>query len=95
MADQSTAVESKPRKKKRRIFLWVFLAVQVLFVVWIVAGLSSGGDGTDCGTLSQQACNDASDVGTGIGVVLIVVAWMVVDFLMAVIYGIYRLAKRT
>jgi len=91
----TTAEPAAPPKKKRRIFLWVFLAVQVLFIVWIIGGLaSSGGDATDCGTLSQKDCNAASDVGTGIGVVLIVVFWMVVDFFMALIYGVYRLAKR-
>jgi hypothetical protein len=82
-------------KKKKRIFLWFFMAVQVLFIIWIIAGAgSSGGDATDCGSLSQQACNDAEDIGTGLGVALIVVFWIVVDFLLAVIYGIYRLAKR-
>jgi len=91
-----TDTPAPPAKKKRRIFLWVFLAVQALFIIWIISGLaSSGGDATDCGSLSQKACNDASDVGTGIGVVLIVVLWMVVDFFMAVIYGVYRLAKRS
>jgi hypothetical protein len=75
--------------------LWFFMAVQVLFIVWIIAGAgSSGGDATDCGSLSQETCNDAEDIGTGLGVALIVVVWMVVDFLLAVIYGIYRLAKR-
>lgn len=56
---------------------------------------TSGGDATDCGSLSQEACNDAEDIGTGLGVALIIVMWMVVDFLLAVIYGIYRLAKRS
>jgi len=97
MAEQypSQQHEHPPAKKKRRIFLWVFLAVQLLFLVWIIAGITSaGGDPTDCGTLSTEACNDAESVGTGIGVVLIVVIWMVVDFFLAVIYGIYRLASR-
>ena len=88
------ATKSKPRKK-RRIFLWVFLAVQALFLIWIIAGASTAsGQATDCGSLSQQACNDASDIGTGIGVFLIIVLWCFVDFLLAVGYVIYRLAKR-
>jgi uncharacterized membrane protein len=88
--------QAAPPRKKRRIFLWVFLAVQVLFVAWIVLGLTSGG-GTpsDCEGLSQQACNDAESIGTGIGVALIVGVWLAVDFLLAVVYGVYRLAKRT
>jgi hypothetical protein len=78
------------------VFLWVFLAVQVLFVVWIIAGIASGsGQPSDCGSLSAKTCRDAANAGTGLGVALIVVFWVVVDFLMAVIYGVYRLAKRT
>lgn len=84
-----------PDKKKRRIFLWFFLAVQALFIIWIIAGISgAGGDPSDCGSLSKETCNDAEAVGTGIGVALVIGLWMVVDFLLAVGYGIYRLAKR-
>lgn len=82
-------------KKKRRVFLWVFLAVQVLFLIWVIAGASTGsGQPTDCGTLDAKTCNDASDAGTAIGVALIIVFWTIVDFLMAVVYGVYRLARR-
>ena len=82
-------------KKKRRVFLWFFLAVQILFVIWIVAGASTGaGTPEDCGSLSDETCNAASDVGTSIGVALVVVTWVVVDFLLALVYGVYRLAKR-
>lgn len=84
-----------PAKKKRRIFLWFFLAVQVIFIIWIIAGASTGaGTPDDCSGLDKETCNAASDIGTGIGVALVVVLWLVVDFLLAVIYGIYRLAKR-
>lgn len=89
------APEAPPRKK-RRIFLWVFLAIQLLFILWIFSGASTGaGQATDCGSLDAKTCNAASDIGTGIGVVLMIVVWMVVDFFLAVIYGVYRLAKRT
>jgi hypothetical protein len=85
---------SKPKKKKR-IFMWFFLVVQALFIVWVIGGASTGaGQPTDCGSLDVETCNAASDVGTGIGVALLVVLWMVVDFLLAVGYAIYRLAKR-
>jgi hypothetical protein len=91
----TTDIASKPRKK-RRVFLWVFLAVQVLFIFWIFAGANSasGGPTGDCGSLSKAACNDAQDIGTGIGIMLVVGLWLVTDFLLAVTYGIYRLAKR-
>lgn len=90
-----TIETEKPVKKKRRIFLWFFLAIQVLFIIWIIAGASSGsGQPDDCGTLSAETCNTASDAGTAIGVFLVIVFWMIVDFLLGVGYAIYRLAKR-
>jgi hypothetical protein len=94
-AQTITTMMEKPRKKKR-VFLWFFLAVQAIFLVWIISGMNaaSGGPTGDCGSLSKAACNDAQDIGTGIGVMLVVGLWMTVDFFLAVGYGIYRLAKR-
>jgi hypothetical protein len=34
--------------------------------------------------------NDATNVGNGIAVVFVVVAWMVIDFFLGLGYGIYR-----
>ncbi len=92
-APVATQVAAEPAKKKKRIFLWVFLAIQLLFIVWIIGGMSSS-DAGDCGSLDAETCEAANDVGTGIGVFIIIVFWMMVDFLLAVGYGIYRLAKR-
>ncbi len=69
--------------------------MQVLFLVWIIGG-ASGASGVqdDCGSLSAEACDAASDIGTGSGVVMIIGLWMVVDFLLGVGYAVYRLANR-
>lgn len=84
-----------PVKKKKRIFLWVFLVIQLLFIIWIIGGVgTTSGDATDCGGLDQETCDTAEDVGASIGVFFIILFWMMVDFLLAVGYGIYRLAKR-
>ena len=94
-ANQGGAAPAEKPKKNRRIFLWFFLAVQLLFIIWIIGGLaSSSGDATDCGSLDQETCNAAADVGAGIGVFLIVVFWFFVDAFLGIIYGVYRLAKR-
>lgn len=91
----ATATVQSPKKKRHRVFLWVFLAIQAIFIIWIIAGAASGGGtATDCQGLTQEECDAAEGIGTGIGVALIVVLWMVVDFFLAVIYGVYRLAKR-
>jgi len=86
----------KPAKKPRRIFPWVFLAVQVLFLIWVISGLAgaSGDPVGDCGSLSQQACNDAESVGTGIGVALVIGLWLVVDFILAITYLVFKAVKR-
>ena len=85
-----------PTKKRKRIFMWVFLAVQVLFVIWIIGGVGSADtpSAADCGSLSAQTCQDAADVGTGIGVALIILLWFFVDCFLAVGYAVYRLARR-
>jgi uncharacterized membrane protein len=78
--------------RKRRVFLWVFLAIQAGFIAWIITGAAAGHG--SCSGLSARDCADAADTGKSIGVALIVILWCVADFLLAVIYGIYRLARK-
>ncbi|MFD9460341.1 hypothetical protein [Streptomyces sp. NPDC060027] len=42
----------------------------------------------------MKTCQDAGDVGTTIGVGLIVGFWVAADFVLALTYVIYRLANR-
>lgn len=91
---ESIPVQPVPQAKKRRIFLWFFLAVQVLFLIWVIGGASSGNDMSHCGGLSTQTCNDAQNVGKGIGVMLIVLFWFFADAFLGIVYGVYRLASR-
>ena len=94
----------------------VFLAIQAVFLIWVITGAASKGPAT--GAQVAQLCSGtgwqglyssysacvkgnasllagASDTGKAIGVGLIVVIWVVVDFLVALTYGIYRLARRS
>ncbi|GAB7103250.1 hypothetical protein JCM4814A_15640 [Streptomyces phaeofaciens JCM 4814] len=84
--------------KRRRVFLWLFLAVQILFLIWVIAGIASGSDdGGSCEGLtgdSLELCRDAGDLGTTIGVGLIVGFWVAADFILGLTYVIYRLATR-
>lgn len=75
--------EPKP-KKKRRIFRWVFLAIQVLFLIWIITGVNGVAD--DCPPGQEDACA----VGGGIGVIVIIFIWMAVDVILGVGYLIFR-----
>ncbi|MFJ8464180.1 hypothetical protein [Streptomyces swartbergensis] len=86
-----------PKKKPRRIFLWVFLAVQALFLIWIIVGVNEAGDDPSCEGLTGEAlelCRDAGDVGTAIGVGLVIGLWAAVDIILGITYGIYRLGQR-
>jgi hypothetical protein len=96
--------------KRRRIFLWIFLAIQAVFIIWLVAGTASTGGGINADVVAQchreaagmgmtqaqcvSALGGAAKAGTAIGAGLVVVVWVVVDFLLALTYGIYRLARR-
>jgi hypothetical protein len=109
---QAGYAPAAPRpRKKRRIFLWVFLLVQVIFLIVLITGLHHNattinpqvayecahGKAASMG-MSQSQCvsflGGAAKTGTAAAVVITIIAWCVVDFLLAVTYGIYRLARR-
>lgn len=103
-----TLTTGAPPRKRRRVFPWVFLAIQVLFVIWVVAGAASGGSiHSDAAAychahpnqyISFSQCvsdyGGGAKVGAAIGVGLVVVLWAVVDIILGISYGIYRLARR-
>ncbi|MGW4892284.1 hypothetical protein ACWEQL_08450 [Kitasatospora sp. NPDC004240] len=75
------------------------MAVQALFVIWIIAGVNNASDSTskDCSGLTGQAlktCQDAGSVGTAIGVGLVIGLWAAVDIILGITYLIYRLNRR-
>jgi hypothetical protein len=88
--DQERDPAAKP-KKPRRIFMWFFLAVQALFLIWLVAGVS-GNAQESTGLTGTEA--DAYAVGTGIGVMLIIGLWLAVDFLLVIGWAVVRLARK-
>ncbi|MFF9051763.1 hypothetical protein ACF09Z_11525 [Streptomyces erythrochromogenes] len=85
-------------RKQHRVFFWLFLAVQLFFLVWIIAALNGAdADPEACAGLTGdalQVCRDAGDVGTALGVWLLVAFWAAVDVILATTYGIYRLGRR-
>ena len=89
---QGFGAPTPPPKKRKRIFMWFFLVIQVLFLVWIIAGATSASHSNHCG--SDQDCQNATDAGTAIGVVLIIVFWAIVDVILGVTYMVVRLSRR-
>ena len=50
-----------PPRKRHRVFLWFFLAVQAVFLVWVIAGASTGsGNAAQGRAQAVQQCS-----GTG------------------------------
>ena len=101
--------------KRHKIFLWFFLALQLIMIVWIITAASTKDGPTSaeiaqfCGNGAWQGLfssyNDcvqhgaagiqaANSTGKGLAVGVLVIAWVIVDFLLGVSYGIYRLATR-
>ena len=51
------AITDQPTRKRRRVFWWVFLAIQLLFLVWVIAGAASGShSGADAHTQAIAYC---------------------------------------
>jgi len=73
---------------------WIILIWNALMVAWIIGGLASGSNPSNCGTLSQQVCNDAANTGRGIGVAIIVVFWLIGDALLSVIWLVTNRRRR-
>lgn len=93
----ATTTPSRAQQRTPPLPLWTlfFAAVQVLFVIWVFAALAYGsGVPSTCGSLSADSCSDAQTASNRIGVSIIVVAWVVVDFLLAVMREVYRLVMR-
>ncbi|PRH79421.1 hypothetical protein C6N75_10090 [Streptomyces solincola] len=86
-------------KKKRPVFLVVFILVQVIFLIWLIVGVNtaSSGSADDCRGLTGdllRSCEEGNDVGTAIGAGLIIALWAFVDVIFGITYGVYRLARR-
>lgn len=83
-------------KRRKRVFLWVFLAIQVIYLIWVITGISTAnsGDASCVGTYDEELCRDAGDVGTTLGVGFVVFLWAATDIIVGGFYALYRLVKR-
>lgn len=77
-----------------RIFTYVILVVNLIFLIWIITGASSGDDKKNCSGLTAQQCHDANTVGKGIGVALIIILWVIIDVILAILWLITNRKKR-
>lgn len=55
-------VQVNVQRKKRRVFLWVFLAIQALFIIWIITGVAgTSHSGTDAHAQAVTWCADKAN----------------------------------
>ncbi len=75
---------------------WVVLIWNVLMVVWIIVGVAGSHNAQNCTAsgLSQQACNAANNVGTAVGVGIIIVIWLVGDFILGILWLVTKGNRR-
>lgn len=86
---QSQGAPPAPPRRKRRIFTWVIVGVNVVFLLWIIAAVASSHP-SNCGTLTQQDCATLYHAGEAIGVGLVVAFWAFVDVILGVIWLVTR-----
>ena len=86
------AIIPRPRRRWGR---WVFLAVQVLMLIWVISAGASAGHPTNCGVLDHQTCVSADNAGHGIAVVLLIFLWAALDVIIGVTVLIMRKVRTT
>ena len=74
-----------------KLVKYVFIAFNLLMVVWLVSGISGGGEMIGDATSDAEAAGAA--IGTGIGVFLILVVWTIGDIILGITYLIARPSK--
>jgi hypothetical protein len=56
--DAPQAEGTRRPRKRRRVFLWFFLAVQAVFIIWLIAGLHSAEGSSDTTSQAVQYCSN-------------------------------------
>jgi hypothetical protein len=75
------------RMPKWRPFTWVIVIINVLFLVWIVAGVAGLADEcADEAANLRDACEAGTAVGATIGVGIIIGLWAFVDVILGVLW---------
>lgn len=78
-----------------RPMTWIILVVQVLFVIWLIAGINTVSQDTCTDSEYADACQAGAAIGAGIGIGLIIFLWALVDVILGVIWLVTNKSKRT
>lgn len=78
-------------RRRRRVFMWVILAINGLFLWWMISAL--GGLADDCaGQVGSdlEACETGTAIGGGVAFIFILLLWALVDVILGVIFLVTR-----
>lgn len=81
----------------RVIFMWAFLAVQAMFLAWMIHALIATHDAAaNCQgqSLIQSVCADVTNAAGGIAISLIAKFWAGADIIMGITYAVVRSSWR-
>jgi hypothetical protein len=70
--------------RQRRIYLWAFIALQALFLAWVIVTIASG----------SGVSKNTDTLGTAVGVGLIVAVWASIDLIIGIAWAIVKLKTR-
>lgn len=78
-----------------RKMTWFILAVQILFLIWIIAGVNEASNNcVDEVGSAKDLCEAGTAVGASIGVGLIIFLWIFVDIVLGLIWLITNRGQR-
>lgn len=83
-------VTNLPKPKSHRVFMWVVLAINALFAVWLLWYWASIGDTCASETTYREACRTGTSVGVMVGTFMLLAFWALVDIVLGVIYMVTR-----
>jgi len=82
-----------PVKKRVRVLTWVILAINALFLIWLVSETVYIRN-TTCDH-ADLSCDPAKAVGGGVGTIMIITLWVAADVILGIIWLVTRKKKPT
>jgi hypothetical protein len=82
------------RWRKMTWLIWVFTA---LMFIWMIGGASSNADSCSeyaIGTSARSACEAGTDIGTGLGIVVLFFIWFIGFIILSIIWFMTRPSRR-
>ena len=79
--DDLTEFDWRPGAGKRKVhkFTWVIVAINVLFLIWVVFGVQSVANSTCTAGMTQPNCDAAKAISSAIGGLVATLMWCAVD----------------